>query len=108
MYNVTRKEGRALPLKKVKSKQHVSKGHKGKFFNRKRREKISSGLFIAPSFLGVLIFFLVPFMIQDIMRSPQNITLAYMFSIMMVPIICAILCLVSLFMTENRLTNTLP
>ena len=63
MYNVTRKEGRALPLKKVKSKQHVSKEHKSKFFNRKRREKISSGLFIAPSFLGVLIFFMVPFMV---------------------------------------------
>ena len=38
-------------------------GRKGKFFNRKRREKISSGLFIAPSFIGVLIFFLVPFMV---------------------------------------------
>ena len=42
---------------------YSSKGHNGKFFNRKRREKISSGLFIAHSFLGVLVFFLVPFMV---------------------------------------------
>ena len=38
-------------------------GKKKKTYNRLRREKISSGAFIAPSFLGVLLFFILPFLV---------------------------------------------
>lgn len=43
-------------------KKHQSLKHK-KSARQARRIKISSGLYIAPSFLGVLLFFVIPFMV---------------------------------------------
>lgn len=49
--------------KKVFKWQKTEQQHKRKSTRRLRKQKRSSGLFIAPSFLGVLLFFLIPFMV---------------------------------------------
>lgn len=49
--------------KKVFKWQKTEQQHKRKSTKRFRKLKRSSGLFLAPSFLGVLLFFLIPFMV---------------------------------------------
>ncbi len=44
-------------------KKYQVKKQKGKATKRLRKIKVSSGLYIAPSFLGVLVFFLLPFLV---------------------------------------------
>lgn len=50
-------------MKKKQFKKHHAAGQHRGTSRRVRRIKISSGAFIAPSFLGVLMFFIIPFMV---------------------------------------------
>lgn len=60
-----KKAGAVVSVKKRQKKDivPVKKRNHIKTTKRTRKRKVSSGLFIAPSFLGVLFFFILPFMV---------------------------------------------
>ena len=49
--------------KSGKPPEAAAKGHQNKSTRRMRKIKISSGAYIAPSFWGVLAFFILPFLV---------------------------------------------
>ena len=59
----TKQDGLTVSKAEAKALKGSLKKKRGKTARRLRRLKISSGVYIAPSFLGVLLFFILPFIV---------------------------------------------